>query len=169
MAGACNKPAEGPATRPGAAATRPATMPTSAVFRVNRIAITFASPRVALDRHDGTTRLLIYSDEDHGSGSFYFEMPIEDDALGAEPVQWEMRLEQTQRADTLIGIESPERTLQPIQLAISTQSTGDGIVHVELHGKFLVYGPDNDDPTGQPATVEAEFAAKLVAGQLNAN
>jgi hypothetical protein len=138
-------------------------MPTSAVFRVNGVPITFASPRVALDRHDGAARLLIYSDEDKGSGSFYFEMPIDGDALGTAPVQWEMRLEQTERADTLVGIESPERTLQPIQLAITAQQTGNGIVHVELHGKFLVYGPDNDDPVGQPATVDAEFAAQMVA------
>lgn len=136
-------------------------MPASAVFRVNGVSITFASPRVALDRHDGTPRLLIYSDEDQGSGSFYFEMPIEGDALGTEPVQWEMRLEQTERAETLIGIESPDRTLQPVQLAITAQRTGNGLVQIQLSGRFQIYGGNSEEPTGQ-ATVETTFAAALI-------
>ena len=161
MAGACNKPAESPATQPVAATSRPTTMPSAAVFRVNGVPITFDAPRAALDRSGGSTRLLIYSDKDNASGNFYFEVPIEGEGLGDAPVEWEMHLDQKERADTLIGIESPERTLQPVQLAITVRRAGADLVQITLSGRFQVYAGDSDEPAGE-ATVEADFAAGLV-------
>lgn len=161
MASACNKPGETPATKPAAAASRPATMPASAVFNVNGVPITFESPRAAVDRHDGTSRLLIYSDKDNASGSFYFEVPIEGEWPGDGSWEWEMRVEQQERADTLVGIEAPQRTLQPVQLAVQARLDGAQLVNVTLHGKFKVYADDSDEPAGE-AEVEAAFSAGLV-------
>ncbi|GEM_PF-5761825 len=161
MVGACNKPVDSPATQPAAATSRPATMPSAAVFSVNGVPITFDSPRVALDRHGDTARSLIYSDNANASGSFYFEVPIEGEDLGDAPLDWEMRIEQKQRADTLVGIESPERTLQPVQLAITVRRAGEGMLQITLSGRFQVYAGDSEEPTGE-AAVEATFVAGLV-------
>jgi hypothetical protein len=161
IVGACNKPADIPATQPAPATSRPATMPSAAVFGVNGVPIAFDSPRAALDQHAGATRLLIYSDTANASGSFYFEMPIEGASLGDVPLEWEMRIEQKQRADTLIGIEAPDRTLQPVQLAITVRRCDDGLLQITLSGRFQVYAGDSEEPAGE-VTVKAAFAAGLV-------
>lgn len=105
--------------------------------------------------------MLIYSDNANASGNFYFEMPIEGEGLGDVPLEWEMRIEQKERADTLIGLESPERTLQPVQLAVTVRRAGERLLQITLNGRFQVYAGDSEEPAGE-TTVEATFAAGLV-------
>lgn len=151
----CNRTDTPAATQP---ATHPATMPANATLVVDGRAMVFEKPRAAIDRRGVTARLVLYSD---GEGNaFYFIMPLDGQNVPADPEEWQERKDKRQREETVVGIELPDLTLQPVELSI-TASRGDGMhVHVKLRGRFQVYQGDSDDPSGE-AAVEGEFDAGM--------
>lgn len=164
----CKKPVS--ATRPSTApaASVPATVPTSApaaapasaTFIIAGTTLTFASPCVSLDKDASQPRLLLYCEQDEDAGSYYFEIPVEPEWTISDPIVFEQQLHESDREDSLVGIQLPGRSYEPESLHISVKPISARIVQVDLKGEFTISAAETPDLASH-AKVQATFQAAV--------
>ena len=149
VAGGCNRSRgtpSAPSSRPAAA---PATSPVAAVLTIDGDAVSFASPEVRIDRQGDSSRMLIYSRDGAASGGFYLELPFDDAEQSDDgwDIQW--RKDEGERSDSPVGINLARagQTLQPTELKVMARRLSDGLISVNLTGRFAVYAGDDPAPT----------------------
>lgn len=84
-------------------------------------------------------------------------------ADGAE-ISFEQEARSSERQNDLIGIDLPDQTLQPESLSITARLAGEGLIHVQISGRFWLYKADAEQPDGR-VPVRAEFDARIVPGK----